>query len=56
MSASDEEVVEQERLDGFGTDGDDGQQSDARESENVALSDSVDMANEPETDNEHNAE
>lgn len=56
MSASDEEVVEQERLDGFSTDGDDGQQSDARESENVALSDSVDMANEPETDNEHNAE
>lgn len=56
MSASDEEVVEQERLDGFGTDGDDGQQSDARESENIALSDSVDMANEPETDNEHNAE
>lgn len=56
MSASDEEVVEQERLDGFGTDGDDGQQSDARESENVTLSDSVDMANEPETDNEHNAE
>lgn len=56
MSASDEEVVEQESLDEFDSDGDNGQQSDARESENVALSDSVDMANEPETDNEHNAE
>lgn len=56
MSASDEEVVEQESLDEFDSDGDNGQQSVSRESENVAFSDSVGMADEPETDDEHNAE
>ena len=55
MSASDEEVVEQESLDEFDSDGDNGQQSVSRESENVAFSDSVGMADEPEIDDEHNA-
>ena len=56
MSASDEEVVEQESLDEFDSDGDNGQQSVSRESENVAFSDSIGMADEPATDDEHNAE
>ena len=56
MSASDEEVVEQESLDEFDSDGDNGQQSVSRESENVAFSDSIGMADEQGTDDGHNAE